>query len=178
MYLLCSSVFCTVIFNIYDDDDDDDGRFHNQSVARISGKVVPVDTPSVGCVGWSLICTLCCTFGMGILGQGFSSISCGHLEGHSASPWQSSPDVSVLWPPFLLLFLDLSCSELPPQLVFELLTWGTQVSFIHDKQSAQESSWLFPRLHCWSSSLATWCPWSGRDSANGSAVIQNTWYRT
>ena len=54
MYLLCSSVFCTVIFKIYDDDDDDnddDGRFHNQSVARISGKVVPVDTPSVGCAG-------------------------------------------------------------------------------------------------------------------------------
>lgn len=79
---------------------------------RISRKVIPVDIPSGDCESWSLICTLCHTLGMGVLGQGglraavaflffhFSSaapLRAIHLQGHSASPWHHCPDFPLLW---------------------------------------------------------------------------------
>ena len=76
---------------------------------RISRKVIPVDIPSGDCESWSLICTLCHTLGMGVLGQGGLRAAVAFLFFHfsSAAPLRA---ISKATAPHLDIAVQISIS--------------------------------------------------------------------
>ena len=79
------------------------------SSPRISRKVIPVDIPSGDCESWSLICTLCHTLGMGVLGKGGLRAAVAFLFFHfsSAAPLRA---ISKATAPHLDIAVQISLS--------------------------------------------------------------------